>query len=210
MILRWSPFKIVSVSAGLYPRWPPLLKIEISSNGQNCSILSQKVPKFELYKHNDDHFNIYYGIFYELWTFTDFDRLCKLEKRRDEIKKKSSLKLLRQSQPNFAEMILRWSPFKIVSVSAVLYPRWPPLLKIEISSNGQNCSILSQKVPKFKLYISIMMIILTYITGFFYELWTFANFDRLCKLEKRGDGIKQIFSSETTEPISTKLCWNDP
>jgi hypothetical protein len=46
-------------------------------------------------------------------------------------------------------MILGWSPFKIVSVSAVLYPRWPPLLKIEISSNGQNCSILSQKVIKF-------------------------------------------------------------
>jgi hypothetical protein len=40
-----------------------LLKIEISSNGQNCSILSQKVPKFELYKHNDELFNIYYGIF---------------------------------------------------------------------------------------------------------------------------------------------------
>jgi hypothetical protein len=36
------------------------------SNGQNCSILSQKVPKFELYKHNDELFNIYYGIFYEL------------------------------------------------------------------------------------------------------------------------------------------------
>jgi hypothetical protein len=48
-------------------------------------------------------------------------------------------------------MILRWSPFKLVSVSAVLYPRWPPLLKIEISSNGQNCSILSQKVPKFRV-----------------------------------------------------------
>ena len=125
-----------------------LLKIEISSNGQNCSILSQKVPKFELYKHNDELFNIYYGIFYELWTFADFDRLCKLEKRGDEIKKKSSLKLLSQSQPSFAEMILRWSPFKIMSVSTVLYPRWPPLLKIEISSNGQNCSILSQKVPK--------------------------------------------------------------
>ena len=138
MILGWSPFKIVSVSAVLYPRWPPLLKIEISSNGQNCSILSQKVPKFELYKHNDELFNIYYGIFYELWTFAYFDRLCKLEKRGDEIKKKSSpLKLLCQSQPNFAEMILGWSPFKIVSVSTVLYPRWPPLLKIEISSNGQ-------------------------------------------------------------------------
>jgi hypothetical protein len=26
------------------------------------------VPKFELYKHNE-LFNIYYGIFYELWTF---------------------------------------------------------------------------------------------------------------------------------------------
>jgi hypothetical protein len=46
-----------------------------------------KVPKFELYKHNDELFNIYYGIFYELWTFADFDRLCKLEKRGDEIKK---------------------------------------------------------------------------------------------------------------------------
>jgi hypothetical protein len=42
-----------------------LLKIKNSSNGQNCSILSQKVPKFELYKHNDELFNIYYGIFYE-------------------------------------------------------------------------------------------------------------------------------------------------
>jgi hypothetical protein len=35
-------------------------------NGQNCSILSQKVPKFELYKHNDELFSIYYGIFKEL------------------------------------------------------------------------------------------------------------------------------------------------
>jgi hypothetical protein len=54
----------MSVNAVLYPRWPPLLKIEISSNGQNCSILSQNVPKFELYKHNDELFNIYYGIFF--------------------------------------------------------------------------------------------------------------------------------------------------
>ena len=114
MVPWWVPFKIVSISAVLYPRWPPLLKIEISSNGQNYSILSQNVPKFELYKHNDELFNIYYRIFYELWTFVDFDRLCKLEKRGDEIKKKSSpLKLLSQSQPNFAEMILGWSPSKL-------------------------------------------------------------------------------------------------
>ena len=62
-----------------------ITKNEISSNGQNCSILSQKVPKFELYKHNDELFNIYYGIFYEHWTFAEFDRLCNLEKRGDEI-----------------------------------------------------------------------------------------------------------------------------
>jgi hypothetical protein len=43
-----------------------LLKIEISSNGQNCSILSQNVPKFELYKHNDELFSMYDRIFYEL------------------------------------------------------------------------------------------------------------------------------------------------
>jgi hypothetical protein len=54
MVPGWVPFKIVSVSAVLYPRWPPLLKIEMFSIGQNCSILSQNVPKFELYKHNDE------------------------------------------------------------------------------------------------------------------------------------------------------------
>ena len=193
MIIRWSPFKIVSASAVLYPRWPPLLKIEISSKGQNCFILSQKVPKFELYKHNDELFNIYYGIFYELWTFTDFDRLCKLEKRGMKVKKSSSLKLLSQSQPHFAEMILRWSPFKIVSVSAVLYPRWPPFLKIEISSKGQNCPILSQKLPKFELYEHNDELFNIHY-GIF--LWTlnFYRFGRLCKLEKRGMKLKKSSS----------------
>ena len=109
-----------------------------------------------------------------------------IRKKGDEIKKKSStLKLLSQSQPNIAEMILWWSPFKVVSVSAVLYPRWPPLLKIEISSNGQNCSILSQKVPKFELYKHNDELFNIYY-GIFYELRTFAYFDRLCKLEKVG------------------------
>jgi hypothetical protein len=51
----------------------------------------------------------------------------KFKKGGMKLKKKSSpLKLLSQSQPNFAEMILGWSAFKNVSVSAVLYPRWPP------------------------------------------------------------------------------------
>ena len=80
------------------------------------AILSQNVPKFVLYKHNDEIFNIYYRIFYELWTFADFDRLRKLE----------NLKLLIQSQPNFAEMILGWSSSKIVSGISEHRPRWPP------------------------------------------------------------------------------------
>jgi hypothetical protein len=50
----------------------------------------------------------------------------KIEKRGNEIKKKIPLKLLIQSQPNFAEMILGWSPSKIVSGISDLQPRWPP------------------------------------------------------------------------------------
>ena len=30
------------------------------------------------------------------------------------------------------------------------------------------------------------------------------------QIRKKGDEIKKIFSSETTEPISTKLYWDDP
>jgi hypothetical protein len=61
------------------------------------ALFNQKVPKFELYKHNDELFNTYYVIFYELWTFAYFDRLCKLEKRGMKFKKKIPLKLLSQS-----------------------------------------------------------------------------------------------------------------
>jgi hypothetical protein len=61
----------VSVSAVLYPRWPPLLKIEISSNGQNCSILSQKVPKFKLYKHNDERQKAHhYAYTVQIWALS--------------------------------------------------------------------------------------------------------------------------------------------
>ena len=73
---------------------------------KNCSILSQKVPKFELYKHNDELFNIYYGIFYELWTFAYFDRLCKLEKRGMKFKKNL---LLWNYWANLNQTLLKWS-----------------------------------------------------------------------------------------------------
>jgi hypothetical protein len=64
------------------------------------------VLKFELYKHNDELFNIYDGIFYELWTFAYFDRLCKLEKRGDEIKKNL---LLWNYWANLNQTLLKWS-----------------------------------------------------------------------------------------------------
>jgi hypothetical protein len=55
-------------------------------------------------------------------------RQAKNRKRGDEFFFKSSpLKLLSQSQPNFAEMILGWSPSKIVSGISNLQPRWPKL-----------------------------------------------------------------------------------
>ena len=65
-------------------------------------------------------------------------------------------------------MVPGWVPFKNGSDSPALHSRWPLLLKIEISSNGQNYSILSQNVPKFELCKNfIMMSFLAYITGFF-------------------------------------------
>jgi hypothetical protein len=52
---------------------------------------------------------------------------AKNRKKQDEIFKKSSpLKLLSQSLPNFAEMILGWSPSKFVSGISDLRLRWPP------------------------------------------------------------------------------------
>jgi hypothetical protein len=48
-------------------------------------------------------------------TFNQDGSQAKNRKRGDEIKKKSSLKLLSQYQPNFTEMILGWSPSKIMS-----------------------------------------------------------------------------------------------
>ena len=54
-------------------KWPKLL------------FFKPECAQIELLKHNDELLNKYYGIFYELWTFADFDRLCILEKREDEI-----------------------------------------------------------------------------------------------------------------------------
>ena len=105
MVPRWVPFKIVSDSPVLHWRWPLLLKIEISWNGHNCSILNQNVPKFELYKHIDELFNMHYRIFYELWTFADFDRLGKLKKGGMKFKKNL---LLWNYGANLNQTLLKW------------------------------------------------------------------------------------------------------
>jgi hypothetical protein len=63
-IEQFWPFEEISIFSNGghlgYRTAPPLLKIEISSNDQNCSILGQKVPKFELYKYNDELFKPFF------------------------------------------------------------------------------------------------------------------------------------------------------
>ena len=106
-------------------------------------------------------------------------------------------------------MVPGWVPFKFVSDSPALHSRWPLSLKIEISSNGQNCSILSQNVPKFELCKHNDELFSIYYRFF---LWTlnFCRFWPIMQIRKKGGwNLKKIFSSETTESISTKLCWND-
>ena len=72
--------------------------------------------------------------------------------------------------------------------------KWPKLL------------ILSQNVPKFELYKHNDELFSIYYR-IFYEL---CQFWLIMQIRKKGGwNLKKIFSSETTEPISTKLCWND-
>jgi hypothetical protein len=124
MILRWSPFKIVSVSAVLYPRWPPLLKIEITSNGQNCCIWSHYGLKFELYKYNYELFNILYsGFSYELLTFADFDRLCKLRlnKQINNLKRWTKKHIIMLIQYKFEPIIIMASNTAVLAIWHNLY-----------------------------------------------------------------------------------------
>jgi hypothetical protein len=52
---------------------------------------------------------------------------CRTHFRKRSIQ---SLKLMNQSEPNFAEMILGWSPSKTVSGISDLRSRWPPQLNL--------------------------------------------------------------------------------
>jgi hypothetical protein len=95
-----------------------------------------------------------------------------------KLKKSSPLKLLSQSQPNFAEMI-----FLFLVMAAILDTarHWRTQFW-----KGTNQGSFQRSDELFNMYYRII-----------YELWTFTEFDRLCKLEKRGDEIKKNFPSET-------------
>jgi hypothetical protein len=112
-----------------------LLKIEISSNGQNCSVLSQNMPKFELYKHNDELFNL--GIFWlkieQFWPFEEISifshggHLGYRTALTDSILKGDHQNCVRQCRP--------LSKMATITKNRNFF-KWPKLL------------YLSQKVPK--------------------------------------------------------------
>jgi hypothetical protein len=155
MVPGWVPFKIVSDSPALHSRWLLLLKIEISSNGQNCSILSQNVPKFELYKHNDEFFSMCDRIFYErthpgtiparfglIW-FSDF--------RGEDLNA-----IFYQNMPNLHNRYIsaeRKISQKNLEYMQNYFLRWLLLLKIEISSIVHCCFSISQNELKFELQL---------------------------------------------------------
>ena len=75
---------------------------------------------------------------------------------------------------------------------------------------AKNCSILSQKVPKFELYKHNDEPFTNILRDFLWTLY-FCLFWPIIQIRKKGGwNLKNIFSSENTVPISTKLCWNEP
>jgi hypothetical protein len=108
-IEQFWPFEEISIfSNGGHLGYTPVLTDTILK-GDHLRIISAKFGwdwLGELYKHIDELFNIYYGIFYELWTFTDFDWLCKLEKRGMKLKKNL---FLWNYQANLNQTLLKWS-----------------------------------------------------------------------------------------------------
>jgi hypothetical protein len=108
----------------LFPFFHQIFKILI------LFVLYFKNYKRQVVSRNRKHFQhvkIYLPCNFEVNPITHFDRLCKLEKREDEVKKKSSpQKPLGQLQPNFFGMILGWPPSKCVSGDPDFQPRWPP------------------------------------------------------------------------------------
>ena len=122
-----------------------------------------------------------------LWTlnFCRFWPIMQIWKKGDEMLKKSSpLKLLSQSQPNFAEMILGWP-----------LPKLCPVIQTsnQDGRQAQNrkkgdeilivhcCFSVSQNELKFKCSYMARNSFNIY-SGFFCEIFLSADIYRLCKL----------------------------
>jgi hypothetical protein len=68
-------FQRRSLNVIFYQNMPNLHNRYISAERKiKLLYFKPECAKFELCKHNDELFSIYYRIFYELWTFADFDR----------------------------------------------------------------------------------------------------------------------------------------
>jgi hypothetical protein len=95
-------------------------------------------------------------------------------------------------------MILGWPPFKIVSGDPDF--QWPPSYLWEFPIG---------------FYVKLTPAVVAILVGgmkcrtHFWKRTTQGSCQQI-EIEKRGMKFKKIFSSETTEPISTKLCWDDP
>ena len=104
------------------------------------------------------HVKIYLPCNFEVNPITHFDRLCKLEKRWDEI----LIKIFSETTGPIASKLLWNDPWMAPFQNYVRWSRIPTKMAAKL------------------------------------------------KIDKRGMKLKKNFSSETTVPVSTKLCWNDP
>jgi hypothetical protein len=124
MVLRWSPFYIVSDSPAVHSKWLLLLEIEISLVINFCFITHQ----------NELNFNCSYMAISSLTYIMGFSV------------KFSFSRFLPIMQ---IRHILIKDHFKIVSDSSALHSRWLLLLKIEISSIVHCCFSISQNELNF-------------------------------------------------------------
>jgi hypothetical protein len=111
MILGWSSSKIASRISEHQPRWPPQPNSSLCFYSSNLGTFCLKIEQFWLFE--------------EISIFSNGGHLGYRTLQTDTILKGDHPRII-SAKFGFAEMILGWSPFKLVSVSAVLYPRWPP------------------------------------------------------------------------------------
>jgi hypothetical protein len=145
-----------------------IYQIAVNKAIKKIKLGSQAPPRLHKHSENRSVDNFYYFqnrlSTYEFWTFAYFDRLCKLEKRGDEIKKNSSpLKLLEQFWP-FEEISIfshgGHLGYRTVLTDTLFKGDHPRIISAKFGWDWH------RKCPNLSC-ISIMMSFLTYITGFF-------------------------------------------